>query len=94
VSLTGEFSQEREAGAGRVHEHEAARQRAQQVAPLARAQVGTDEIEFGFFTVERRAVADEEHQQLIVLRHPLPQRGERGADIFAGGRLDAAIGLP
>ena len=37
--------------------------------PLAGAQVRTDEIELGLVPIERRAMPDEQHEELIVHRH-------------------------
>src|SRR5262249_25925375 len=80
---------EGKARAARVDEHETAWQWPQQFGPLAGAQVGADKIELRLLAVHRRAVSDEQDDQLIVLSQPAAQIRESSAHVFPCGLLHA-----
>src|SRR5207249_4143288 len=67
AAAPGDFSQKRKASAARVDKDERARDWLDEIRPLARAEIGADEIELRVLAVERRAMTDQEHEKLIVL---------------------------
>ncbi len=78
--------QEGIAAARRVHEHEPAGDRPDEVGPLLRAQVRADEVELRVLVAGRRAVADEQHDQHIVSRQAPAQVAERALHVLARRR--------
>ena len=90
AAAAGKLLQKRKAGAGRVDEDEPPRQQFQEIGPVGRRQIGTDEIEFRVVAVERGAVADEQNQQLIVFGQALPQIGNDALHVLAS-RFEHAL---